>query len=147
MQLSPNLTLHQATYSQSASRNKLDNTPNKAEIEELKKTALELFEPIKAQFPDVVLTSMFRSEKVNVSIGGSKTSQHRLGQAIDIDRPSLEKNKEMFLWIKDNLVFGQLIWEFGNPEGPDWVHVGRGTKKQILVAYRGKDGTTKYKKY
>lgn len=147
MQLSKNLTLHQATVSQTATRKKIDNTPNEKEIEELKKTAEELYEPIKKKFPDVVLTSMFRSEKLNKEIKGSKTSQHRLGQAIDVDRPTNEKNKEMFLWIKDNLSFGQLIWEFGNENGPDWVHVGRGTKKQLLVAYSDEKKNTKYKNY
>jgi zinc D-Ala-D-Ala carboxypeptidase len=146
MQISDHLTLEQATRSQTASRLGINNTPSPLEIEEIKKTALELFDPIKNKFGDLMLTSLYRCDKLNKAIGGSKTSQHRLGQAIDIDRPTLEKNKELFEWIKDNLVFGQLIWEFGNHSGPDWVHVGRGTKKQLLIAYSIK-GKTAYKPY
>lgn len=146
MQISKHLTLEQAIKSQTASRLKIDNTPSELEIGVIKDTALTLFDPVKDKFNDVVLTSLFRCEKLNKAIGGSTTSQHRHGKAIDIDRPTNALNKELFMWIKDNLTYGQLIWEFGNDTGPDWVHVGVGTKKQILVAF-SYQGKTAYKPY
>jgi len=144
--ISKYLTLEQAIRSQTASRLKIDNTPTDAEVLVITNTAKTLFDPIKDQFPDTQLTSLFRSEALNKAIGGSKTSQHRLGKAIDVDRPTNADNKALFEWIKDNLTFGQLIWEFGDDSGPDWVHVGMGTKKQLLIAY-SENKQTKYKTY
>lgn len=144
MQISRHLTLEQATRSQTASRLKIKNDANPKEIEQITITAKTLFDPCKDQFPDLQLTSLFRNAALNTAIKGSKTSQHCLGQACDIDRPTNALNKELFEWCRANLTVGQLIWEFGTKEGPDWVHIGLGAKKQILRAYAGKDGSTKY---
>jgi hypothetical protein len=90
---------------------------------------------------------------LNKCIGGSATSQHCQGEAIDIDMdgtPNGVTNKMVFNYIKDNLEFDQLIYEFGNDTNPDWVHVSYEStgkqRKQVLRAYK-EAGKTKYKPY
>jgi hypothetical protein len=75
-------------------------------------------------------------------------SQHCHGQAIDIDDTyGHASNAEMFNWIRANLNYDQMIWEFGTDENPNWVHVSyvseEANRKRCLKAYR-KDGKTKY---
>ena len=92
---------------------------------------------------------MFRSENLNTAIGGSSRSQHCEGRAIDLDDTFGHKtNAEMFSYIKDNLSFDQMIWEFGNSTNPDWVHVSyvsqEENRKRILIAEKIK-GRTSYR--
>ena len=81
---------------------------------------------------------MFRSEKLNTALRGSHTSSHLTGNAIDITSMEGKSNLEMFHYIKDNLKFDQLIWEFG--QEPRWLHVSYKNEKenrnQILVTKR-----------
>lgn len=63
---------------------------------------------------------------LNVAVKGSATSQHMKGQAIDIDADIFNNglsNYQIFHWLKDNVDFDQLIWEYGNSREPAWVHV------------------------
>ena len=81
--------------------------------------------------------------------GGSATSQHCKGQAMDIDDTfGRATNAEMFIWIKHHLDFDQMIWEFGDDNNPDWVHISYVSKEKnrnrCLKAYR-ENGKTKYK--
>ena len=95
--------------------------------------------------------SFFRSKKLNGLIGGSPTSHHMCldgYSAIDIDDVYGHKtNAEMFNYIKENLNFDQMIWEFGNEDNPDWVHISYVSddknRNRILKAVRD-DGKTKY---
>jgi hypothetical protein len=66
---------------------------------------------------------MYRSEALNTAIGGSKTSQHRFGQALDLDTLGSKSNADLFNYISENLNYDQLIWEAGNDDNPDWIHV------------------------
>ena len=99
------------------------------------------------------ISSGYRSAELNKCIGGSSTSQHCNGEAIDIDMdgsPNGVTNKMVFDYIKDNLEFDQLIWEFGTSENPDWVHVSYEStgkqRKQILKAVKA-NGKTTYEPY
>ena len=90
-----------------------------------------------------------RCKKLNSAIGGSSRSQHCEGRAIDLDDTFGHKtNAEMYNYIKDNLDFDQLIWEFGNDKNPDWVHVSYVSsdenRRRILKAYK-LNGKTNYK--
>jgi hypothetical protein len=89
------------------------------------------------------ISSGYRSKALNTAIGGSLTSQHCSGEAIDIDMDgSANKvtNKMVFDFIKSHLNFDQLIWEFGTKDAPDWVHVSFESngkqRKQVLRAVR-----------
>ena len=140
MKLSKNLDLGELTRSESAKRAGVSNTPTAEHIENMKKLATNIFQPIRDHFGvPIFISSGYRSKQLNDRIGGSSTSQHSSGEAIDIDMDGSSNdvtNKEVFDFIKDNLEFDQLIWEFGTKNNPDWVHVsyestGR-QRKQVL---------------
>ena len=150
MKISNNITYAEAIHSNTAKRKGIDNTPNPTQVENMKLTAEKVFQPLREWVGGPIkVNSFFRSPKLNKAIGGSTKSQHCLGQAIDIDDTfGLWSNAEMFNWIRENLDYDQMIWEFGNDDNPDWVHVSYVTpevnRNRCLKAYRKKSGV-KYK--
>ena len=154
MKLSKNWYLSEVTKSRTAKRLGISNEPTKEHLVNLQILAEKIFQPIRDYYNSpIYISSGYRSESLNKAIGGSKSSQHCKGQAIDIDRDghSLPNNGQIFEYIKNNLEFDQLIWEFGSNTNPDWVHVSYNTngsqRKQILVAYKDSNNRTKYKSY
>ena len=152
MQLSKNLSLAEVTRSESAKRNGISNMPTPEHIENFKLLAEKVFQPIREHFAAPIhISSGYRSAALNKAVKGSLSSQHCSGEAIDIDMDGTTiTNAQVFNYIKDNLEFDQLIWEFGTDKNPDWVHVSYESKgkqrKQILKAYKA-EGATKYKPY
>jgi len=153
MQLSKHLSLAEVTRSDSAKRKGISNQPTPEHIENFKKLALNIFEPIREHFKvPILISSGYRSKDLNTAIGGSLTSQHCQGEAIDIDMDGAGtiSNADVFNYIKDELNFDQLIWEFGTDKNPDWVHVSYEStgkqRKQILKAVKV-GGKTLYKPY
>lgn len=147
MQISKHLTLEELTKSATADKLGIkNNNPNLHQINNLKLLAENVFEPIREHFKKpITISSGYRSLSLNQAIKGSITSQHCGGQAIDIDNVS-PTNKEIFDYIKKNLTFDQLIWEFGTSKNPDWVHVSfaeNKNRKQILKATK-LNGKTHY---
>tara|TARA_S200002703_G_scaffold136351_1_gene125645 strand:- start:1006 stop:1479 length:474 start_codon:yes stop_codon:yes gene_type:complete len=154
MKLSNNLTLVEATKSNTAIRRGIDNTPTDAHIENLKYLAQKVFQPLRENFGSAIyVSSGYRSKELNEAIGGSQRSFHSHGMALDLDQDGKSyavSNADIFYYIKDNLPFSELIWEFGDEDKPDWVHVaiakGREDEKNTKIAYR-ENGKTKYKKW
>jgi hypothetical protein len=152
MQLSKNLSLAEVTRSESAKRKGISNMPTSEHIDNFKLLAEKVFQPIREHFAvPIHISSGYRSSALNKAIGGASSSQHCSGEAIDIDMDGTTiTNAQVFNYIKDNLEFDQLIWEFGTDKNPDWVHVSYESKgkqrKQILKAYKA-GSTTKYKAY
>lgn len=141
MQLSKNLSLAEVVRSESAKRRGINNMPTAEHLENLKELAINVFQPIRDHFKvPIHISSGYRSKILNNAVNGAAKSQHCLGQAIDIDVDGTSiTNKQVFEFIKENLDFDQMIWEFGNETNPDWVHVSfnKGSnKKQILKAYK-----------
>ena len=154
MQLSKNLYLSEVIKSRTAKRLGITNEPTVEHLVNLKELAENIFQPLRDYYGvPIYISSGYRSEALNKAIGGSKSSQHCKGQAIDIDRDghSSPNNAEIFEYIKNNLDFDQLIWEFGSNTNPDWVHVSYNNygnqRKQVLVAYKDIRGKTRYKSY
>jgi hypothetical protein len=154
MKLSAHLILAEMIRSDSAKRMKISNNPKPEHLDNMKVLAKMVFEPIRNYFKSpIYISSGYRSEALNKALkGASKTSQHCLGQAIDLDMDGSGNisNSQVFSYIKDNLDFDQLIWEFGDNYNPDWVHVSyvsaEKNRKQVLVAYKFL-GMTKYRPY
>jgi hypothetical protein len=154
MKLSEHLDLSEVTRSESAKRNGISNMPTEQHIENFKLLAEKVFEPIRNNFRcPIHISSAYRSIELNRAVKGSLTSQHCTGEAIDVDMdgtPNGVTNKMVFDYIKDNLEFDQLIWEFGTKDNPDWVHVSYEStgkqRKQILKAIRV-NGSTQYSPY
>lgn len=155
MNLSENLTLAEVIRSESAKRLGINNMPTAEHLENLKALAEHIFQPIRNHFRcPIHISSGYRSAKLNAAIpGSSKTSQHSLGQALDIDMDGSSygvSNADIFNFIKEKLNFDQLIWEFGTKQNPDWVHVSYrpkgGNRKQVLNAVKV-NGKTTYQPY
>ena len=151
MKISDHITYAEAIHSQTAKRKGIDNTPNPNQIEAMKLLAEKVFEPLREWVGGPIkVNSFFRSPELNTAIGGSKTSQHCKGQAIDIDDVyGYKTNSEMYHWIKENLSFDQMIWEFGTDTQPNWVHVSyvseENNRNRCVKAYKDDMGKTKYK--
>jgi hypothetical protein len=148
MKLSENLELSEVIRSESAKRLGVNNTPTAEHIENLKALAENIFQPIRDHFGvPIRISSGYRSAALNKKIGGAKKSDHLVGKAIDIDQDNTSiTNAQVFDFIKNNLKFSQLIWEFGTDKNPDWVHVSYDSKNlkcQILKAIK-QNGKTVY---
>ena len=136
MNLTKNLTLQEATKSNTATRLGIDNTPNQATIETMIVSAKKIFQPLRDKLGAIRVSSFYRSPELNRAIGGSKTSQHCKGEAIDMQGINVS-NAELFEEACKLEDFDQIIWEFGTLTEPDWVHVSYSqtqNRKQILRA-------------
>ncbi len=148
--ISENISFKEATYSQTASKLKIKNNPTETHIKNMKTVAEKVFQPLRefAGHP-IRINSFYRSADLCEAIKSSRTSQHTKGQAIDLSTMGEKTNAELFEFIKDNLDFDQMIWEFGNDEEPQWIHVSyvnkKANRKNLLKAYR--KGSQVYYKY
>ena len=148
--ISKHISNKEGVYSITATRLGIENKPNKEQLNNMKLIAEEVFEPLRNYVGGPIkINSFFRSPKLNKAIGGSTKSQHCQGQAIDLDDTFGRcTNAEMFEFIKKHLDFDQIIWEFGNDNNPDWVHVSYVSpdqnRKRCLKAYR-ENNKTNYK--
>tara|TARA_R110000796_G_scaffold206625_1_gene322956 strand:+ start:58 stop:519 length:462 start_codon:yes stop_codon:yes gene_type:complete len=134
--ISKHISYKEATYSNYAKKHKIENTPDDEQIKNMKLLAKEVFEPLREWVGGPIrVNSMYRSLELNTAIKGSLKSSHLKGQAMDITSMGLRSNLEMFNYIKDNLDFDQLIWEYGK-RNPVWLHVSFNSvknRKQVLV--------------
>jgi len=151
MNLSKNLTLAEVTKSTTAKRLGIDNTPDEWTTENLRQVAINIFQPLREAFGcPIYVSSGYRSGELNTAIGGSSRSQHVEGRALDLDADVYGgcTNAQIFNWIKENVEFDQLIWEFGDEDNPDWVHVSYvydgDNRKRCLKACRDDNGKTYY---
>ena len=147
--ISKHISYKEGVHSITAIRKGIDNEPNGEQLANMKLVANNVFEPLRVFINGPIkVNSFFRSPDLNKAIGGSTKSQHCKGQAIDIDDTyGKATNAEMYWWIKENLDFDQMIWEFGSNDNPDWVHVSYVSpdknRNRCLKAYR-ENGKTKY---
>lgn len=153
MKLSKYVSLAEVTRSDTAKRKGIDNSPTAEHLENLKVISEEVFDKVREYFGvPIFISSGYRSAALNKAIGGSSTSDHNLGKALDLDQDGHGNgvtNMDVFKYIKDNLEFDQLIYEFGTDKNPDWVHVGYrkgANRKQVLKAVR-EGSKTKYVPY
>jgi len=148
--ISKHVSLREGVFSQTATRRDLDNTPNEEQLENMKLVAEKVFEPLREWVGGPIkINSFFRGLPLNKAIGGAKSSQHMKGQAMDIDDTfGHATNAEMYRWVKENLDFDQMIWEFGTDKNPNWVHISyvspEKNRNRCLLAYK-ENGRSKYK--
>ena len=123
--ISEHISYREGVYSITATRLGIDNTPEDDQLHFMEIIAEKVFEPLREWVGGPIkINSFYRCSELNKAIGGSTTSQHCKGQAMDIDDTlGRAANAEMFHWIKENLDFDQMIWEFGDDDNPDWVHI------------------------
>lgn len=134
---------------------KMKNEPNEFNLENMKLIAEKIFEPArKALDTPIRILSFFRCPEVNEAVGGSNTSQHMCGTHSGVKEAAIDlqvmdpnsSNANLFLWIKHNLEFDQLIWEFGTSKEPQWVHVSyrEGSNRKRCLRAIKKHGKTVY---
>ena len=147
--ISKHISYKEGVYSNTALRRGIDNTPADDQLYFMEIVAEKVFEPLRKWVcGPIKINSFYRCPELNTAIGGSATSQHCKGQAMDIDDTfGKATNAEMYNWIKDNLDFDQMIWEFGDDDNPAWVHVSyvspEKNRNRCLKAYK-ENGKTKY---
>ena len=147
--ISKHISLKEGIKSHTATRLSIDNTPRDLDLINMKTIAEKVFEPLREFVGGpIVINSFYRSPKLNSAIGGSTSSQHCIGCAIDIDdKYGYKTNEEMYHYIQENLDYDQMIWEFGDKNNPDWVHVSYISedinRRRCLRAYK-KNGKTRY---
>ena len=154
MRISKHISLKEAVHSNTAKRRGIENTPNDDQLYNMAKVDHNIFEPLRLYVGGAIkINSFFRSEELNKAIGGAskngkQTSQHCQGCAIDIDDIYGHKtNYEMFEYIRENLDFDQLIYEFGDATNPDWVHcsyVSKGENRNRVLRAIKNNGKTSY---
>lgn len=138
--ISKHISYKEATHSKYATQYGITNKPSSEHIKNMGILAEEVFEPLREWVGGPIkVNSMFRSEELNTGLKGAPRSQHTKGEAIDITSLGLKTNLEMFHYIKDNLDFDSLIWEYG-AANPQWLHVSyknsKDNRKQVLVIRR-----------
>jgi putative chitinase len=150
MQLTEHFKLEEMTVSPTAKKLGLSNTPTAEHIENMRYCCEKILEPARAKFGPVTINSSYRAPAVNKAVGGSKTSQHVNGQAIDFEVKGVD-NKTVADWVADNLEFDQVILEFysAGDKNSGWVHASikkeGGNRRQRMIASKSKAGGTVYK--
>jgi zinc D-Ala-D-Ala carboxypeptidase len=135
--VSKHITLDEAITSATALRNGINNSPDSVTFERMKLVANKCFEPLREWYGKPIrINSFYRSQLLNVKVGGSSTSQHVKGEAIDISAGNKVENKKLYDWLIANLPeWDQILWEYGNDIGPDWIHISykqKGNRKQVI---------------
>ena len=147
MRLSKNFTLSEITKSNTAKRLGIENAPNQKHLNNMQILIRDLIQPMRDALGPIRVSSGYRSPALNRAIGGSNKSQHCKGQAVDIQffKKGEMCNKEIYDWVlKEGIEFDQMINEFDYA----WIHISlkdKGNRKQVLEAYKDKDGDTAYK--
>ena len=148
--ISKHISYKEGVYSTTALRRNIENKPNEEQLANMKLIGEKIFEPLREYVGGPIkINSFFRGADLNKAIGGSTRSQHCKGQAMDIDDTfGYKTNAQMYDFIKNNLDFDQMIWEFGDDNNPNWVHVSYVSpdknRKVCLKAYK-ENNKTKYK--
>lgn len=143
MILSEHITLERAVFNEAAIRLGIVNIPNEDQIEAMKLVSENIIEPSLKICPSLQISSFFLSDSLNELLGGNSTSQNCKGEAVNIITNHF--NTDLFHWIKNNLEYDLLIWEYGNTNLPDWIHASyvgyRVNKRQVLRSYKDTSGT------
>lgn len=135
--------ISEVTKSQTAIRKGIKNIPSEENWKNIEILIKNIYSPVCNHFGrKIPISSFFRSIALNKAVGGSSTSQHVEGRAVDLDCDGVGvgiTNQTLFEWIRKNLSFDQLIYEFPDDNGnPSWVHVSfvsfEKNRKQCLKA-------------
>lgn len=147
--ISEHISYKEAVRSDTADRLNIINIPGETELDNMSTISEKIFEPLRSHVGGPIrINSFFRSVELNKAIGGSSTSQHCKGQAFDLDDSyGCMTNAEMYKFVKDNLDFDQMIWEFGDDENPNWIHISyvsqEKNRNRCLKAWK-EHGRTRY---
>ena len=144
MKLTDHFSLEELTRSVTAAKKGISNAPDEVIKKHLRELAEKILEPLRVAWGSaIVVTSGYRSPKLNASVGGSKTSAHTHGYAADI-RPAngdISGFKRFVMrWLKEeHIAYDQFIDEWSG--GSQWVHIavrnGKGSQRRKNLLYKG----------
>ena len=130
--LSEHFSLGEFVRSSTAQRMSIDNTPDAEVIENLRNLCTKVLEPLREHLGQpVVITSGFRSKRLNETVGGVKNSQHLRGEAADLMVEGEKQARDWIRWMMDFLEFDQLILEKKGKKV--WVHVSMKRNRQQVL--------------
>ena len=147
MKLSKNFTLSEITHSNTAKRLGIENEPTETHLQNMQHLVDDLLQPLRDAVGPIRISSGYRNPSLNRAIGGSRSSQHCKGEALDLQfwKAGEINNKVIYDWIlQSGLKFDQMINEFDFA----WIHVSlkaKDNRRQVLEAYKNKEGDTAYK--
>ena len=147
MKLSKNFTLSEITHSNTAKRLGIKNEPTETHLQNIQHLVDDLLQPLRDAVGPIRISSGYRNPSLNRAIGGSHSSQHCKGEALDLQfwKAGEINNKVIYDWIlQSGLKFDQMINEFDFA----WIHVSlkaKDNRRQVLEAYKNKEGDTAYK--
>ena len=147
MKLSKNFALSEITHSNTAKRLGIDNEPTETHLQNMQHLVDNLIQPLRDAVGPIRVSSGYRNPELNRAIGGSRSSQHCKGEALDLQfwQNGKMMNELIYEWILDSgLEFDQMINEFDLA----WIHISlkkKGNRNQVLEAYKNEDGDTKYR--
>lgn len=118
------------TRSGTALEHDIPNKPNPRQVSAMRELAQHVLEPLRQRFGPIVISSGFRSQQVNLLVGGAIGSQHLRGEAADIVINDTARGQQLFRFIRDHLDFDQLIWEPVGAATPRWLHVSYTTRRE-----------------
>ena len=147
MKLSKNFALSEITHSNTAKRLGIDNEPTETHLQNMQHLVDNILQPLRDAVGPIRVSSGYRNPSLNRAIGGSRSSQHCKGEALDIQfwQNGKMMNELIYEWILDSgIEFDQMINEFDFA----WIHISLKTKdnrKQVLEAFKDDEGDTKYR--
>ena len=147
MKLSKNFALSEITHSNTAKRLGIDNEPTETHLQNMQHLVDNLLQPLRDAVGPIRVSSGYRNPTLNRAIGGSRSSQHCKGEALDLQFWQMGEmnNKVIYDWIlQSGLEFDQMINEFDFA----WIHISlkkKGSRKQVLEAFKDDEGDTKYR--
>lgn len=147
MKLSKNFSLSEITHSNTAKRLGIDNEPTETHLQNMQHLVDNLLQPLRDAVGPIRVSSGYRNPALNRAIGGSRSSQHCKGEALDIQfwQNGKMMNELIYEWILDSgIEFDQMINEFDFA----WIHISlkkKGSRNQVLEAFKDDEGDTKYR--
>tara|TARA_R110000744_G_scaffold221122_2_gene340080 strand:+ start:1248 stop:1787 length:540 start_codon:yes stop_codon:yes gene_type:complete len=116
----------------------VDGSPSQSTvIENLRRLMTNVVDDIIDVYPNLIISSGYRCMELNSSIGGSNTSQHVYGQALDLQLPT--GTVDLYNYIYNNINgWDQLIWEYPEKGNGSWVHVSYGPKNRMKTTLASK---------
>ena len=140
--LSPHFSYEEMTRSAWAEAHNVENTPDELQLAAMINLCWKLGEPLREVFGPIRINSGFRCPRVNEGVGGVGNSKHLSGEAMDIYIPNRERGKEYFLFIRKNVDFDQLLFEY-NKRGGMWIHCSvcldpKENRHQAIMNYQAK---------
>jgi uncharacterized protein YcbK (DUF882 family) len=142
MKISQYFSLSEFTRSQTAARQYIDNTPSEIAIENIKKLATQVLDPLREAIgKPITVSSGYRSPRLNKAVGGAENSDHMRGLSADIIIAGVHPSDVCKTALNLGLPMKNIINEYGK-----WTHItlGEEGQKTIAMTAEKQNGKTHY---